>query len=340
VELVVAAALVGLLTVALVELLDTSLTVWRRTEERRDATEVASSVGELVTADLAALTGEARGDLLFDWHPFDADGDGIAGLGLARLRLVRRASAAELQRLGLDAPEHRRSGALVEVVWALLPGEGDAFLPGVLWRGERVVDGGDPGASLLAAGFFDGRGYPPTDALTEVVGGVLWFGARFASQTTILTDGWELGSRLEHASAAWDAWTRGRLDAEAFEWNRPAAGTPAADGLPRLPRRVRLELELARPADLARRTVLAERLAEDETVLEVADPRHLPEPGGHVLVDEEWMRVTSITGSRARVDRARRGTRRTAHPRGRAVRFGASTVWEVPIALHREDWNL
>jgi hypothetical protein len=360
VELVLAIGLLSILMVAIFNLLDGFLSLWERSETRRQLVEESSGVLELIAADLASLEGGPRGDLLAEWVSFDTDGDGLREKAWPRLRLVRHASPAEIARLQAGAAEKDPGEGLLEVVWAVLPARRSASEPdlraeGILWRGEQLFRGTrdkDEAPSFFDERFTSASGQLPPGAVNEVTHGVLWLGVRFAGQTTILGDirapadgksgegGWALGHALTDSSASWDAWSRGRPDAERHHWNQPPAGMPAPRGRPVLPRRVRLELELERERDLKRRTRLERVLNATDSAIEVGDGTRLPPKGGHVLIDAEWMEVVSISGNRAVVRRAARGTRAAIHEAGAVAHYGQSLLREVPIAMQQEDWHL
>src|SRR6185295_14167409 len=99
VELLLALGLLTILIVALLKLIDTSLSILDRTDENRELAEMSAAVMELLCEDVHALEGGARGDLLADWALFDVDRDGISGAPFQRLRLVRHVNAGALQRL-------------------------------------------------------------------------------------------------------------------------------------------------------------------------------------------------------------------------------------------------
>jgi prepilin-type N-terminal cleavage/methylation domain-containing protein len=344
IELLLAVGLFSLLLVALLKLVDTSMTIWQRTDDQRELGQASAAVMELFSEDLQALEGGARGDLLAEWVLQDTDGDGIEGMPRARLRLVRHMGAAGLQRLAKRAPgedlETFERGR-VEVVWALLPseGRGDERAAGRLVRGERLLED-DATLSFFDAAYFGASGKPAPGSTAELTAGVLWFEPWFASQTSVLHDGWSLGDTLADCGASWDAWTRARPDAERSLLNRPATGMPTAKDVPLLPRRVRLALELERTADLRLRTTLAAELGPESTSFLVRDGRKLPEPGRFLMLGDEWMELRSVDGDRVGVTRGQRGTRALLHPAGALVHFGHRTVREVPVDLVREDWDL
>jgi len=336
-ELLVAVALASILMVALFQLLDTSLNLWGRGEVRRSVIELSSSTAELVTRDLRALHNGFDGDFLCEWVAFDLDGDGVADRSWQRMRIVRQASPKEMVRLGWPRAEE----GLVEVVWAVLPvGRGKELASeGVLMRGEQIVPGAD-GTSFFAPGFFDRSGLPRVGALQEVVGGVLWFGPAFATQTSIVHDGWKIGYELADACASWDAWNQRRPDANQHEWNEPGAGMPRVEKHPLLPRRVRLELEFERPADRKRRTRTLELIEPNQTSFDVETGSLVPRAGEHILIGAEWMQVASKAGDRVYVKRGLRGTAPVLHKSGAMVHHGETLVVEVPIALYNDDWRL
>ena len=315
VELLLALGLMAVLMVALVNLIDTSLEIWGRTESERELVEVGSAVVELMERDLAALEPGPRGDLVAELEAWDLDGDQVPLGVLPRLRLVKRASAEELRRMG--APPDRD---LVEVVWAVLPNKeaaaGAGRSIGLLYRGERPHGKGER-LSFFDEGFIDAAGRTPAGAMEFVGGGVLWLGFGFATQTSIVHDGWTFGDQLQDCSTSWDAWSKGRPDLGKSSWNEPGAGMPPVKDAPLLPRRIRIELEIERPDELVRRTRLAQALETKGSQMAVEDGGRLPEPGSMILVDEEWMEVLSVAGDRVAV-RPRPARHPRAHPpRGR-----------------------
>lgn len=348
VELLLSAGLLALLVAAVFVLLRQFMTVWDKSEVRRMQVEEASGVAELCAADLAALEPGPRGDFLAEWAFFDHDGDGVAETKWPRVRLVRHASVAELARLqaGENRADRIAGEGLIEVIWAVLPlepGTRDVSKRalGALWRGERIY-GPARGADVS---FFDEKylsagGVPRPTSAQEVSGGVLWIGMQFATQTSLLREGWKLGRSPADSVACWDAWQRGRANAQRHIWNDPSDFLPKAGDTPLLPRRVRLEFEFEHPADLKRRTRMSMYLAQQDGAFEVDDPAKLPDPGGHVLVDSEWMRVESVMGRWVNVRRGERGTAPTAHENGSVIHYGRTLVRDVPIAVHREDWDL
>ncbi|NOT29457.1 MAG: prepilin-type N-terminal cleavage/methylation domain-containing protein, partial [Planctomycetes bacterium] len=284
VELLLAVGLFSILIVALLRLVDTSLTIWGRTDESRELSEMGGAVMDMLAADVHALEGGKRGDLLADWRLFDLDQDGISGAPVQRLRLVRLFGAAELQRLDVGAPFETFERGLAQVGWAVLPGTGDTpdeRAIGTLVRGERLLGDADT-LSFFDPSFFGPSGKPVPGSLYEITGGVLWFNAWFASQTSILHEGWKLGDGLVHCAASWDAWNRARPDTERSIFNSPPGGMPQAKDVPLLPRRVRLELELERPRDLRFRTRLATAANVEDSTLLVRDGRRLPAAGGMI----------------------------------------------------------
>jgi hypothetical protein len=338
VELVLAVGLAALLSGALLVLLDSSLDVFRRTESRRDLAEMGAGVGELLDRDLAALCGDARGDLVAQWLRYDTDGDGIARAPALRLALVRHATRAELAAArGRDATGFPDRG-LLEVVWTARPARSGGGVAAddrpelLLLRGERLV--GDPGRpSLLSPEAWDASGRTGAGVLREVTAGVLWFGVELARTGTDLAPGWAVGTGRGDAAASWDARGASRPDGELAAWNVDgAAMEPARAGI-RLPRRVRVTLELERAADRRRRPRLGAALQPEETTLELDDPTRAPAPGTAILVGEEWMRVRSVSGRTLAVERGARDTGPAPHAAGALVHFGARAVREVPIEV-------
>ena len=342
IELLLALALVSVLFVALMRLMDTTMTIWERTETGREINAVSGGVLDLLQRDLVALEGGPRGDLLFQWVLRDVDRDGVATAPFPILRFVRQASAADLLSLDPQAAIDPRAIDLIEVCWALVPSAGDSTqgrAVAVLLRGARRLSNPDS-LSFFDEDFLDSAARPLAGAMEEVSGGVLWVAAQFATQTSIVHDSWEAGDELKDVSRSWDAWARGRPDRELTDWNRPHAGVPATEGSPRLPRRIRLELEIERPAELRRRPHLEQSIEKDEVRIALDDDRRMPNEGMYLLVDEEWMRVTAVKGAHVVVRRGARSTRPAPHASGAQVHFGRRQVRDVAVALYREDWDL
>ncbi|MDG1499376.1 MAG: prepilin-type N-terminal cleavage/methylation domain-containing protein [Planctomycetota bacterium] len=385
IELILAMGLFSLLMIALLQLIDTSTTLWRNVDARREKTESSGGMGERLAKDLSTLEAGQEGDFLADWGLIEADGDKVPTLTAARMRFVRRASSAELSRLAESqevefTPEEiaelalleeagileslkdwsRMNRGLVEVTWFLcaddvpiVQGEIPRF-HGKLMRGMRTVDDGS------SMSFFDERifmtsGRPIFEAagvIEEIATGVLWMNMEFASQAT-LTDSdfskdaapraWKAGELVTDGSLSWDAWSQNRPNVEACDRNKPAAGLTPMDALdtnPQLPRRVRITFEMQPERDILRRTTLRAAIDHQVDQFIVADGMRLPEAGTHILVDEEWMLMTSKSGDRVNVKRAQRGTMAGAHRPGTMVQYGWSTTREIPIAMFREDWDL
>lgn len=353
IELVLAAALMAVLMMAVFGLMEGSLSLWRKSETRRNLSEQASGVSELLAADLRALEGGARGDLLAEWERFDTDGDGLKESAWPRLRFVRQASAAEMARIeaahSADAGATRAPGqgpgqgpGLVEVAWFVLPydkKDPDARSEGLVYRGVRRLDEREAD-SFFAKGFLAVGGTPDLSRLDEVTGGVLWLRPLFATQTSIVHDGWVAGPELADAATSWDAWAEERPDPTRHEWNVPGEGMPKVEEHALLPRRVRLELEVERPVDRKRRTRSLERIELSDVAFEVDDERLLPEPGAFLKLDGEWMELKSRSGRQVIVSRGVRGTQPMIHDPGTLVHWGLPLVREVEVEMYREDWNL
>lgn len=357
IEIVVSTGLLTLLAIAAMELVQTTLVVWERAEARRDGATLAGELGDLLVDDLENILGSPAGDLLCEWVSTDIDGDDIADLHSPRLVLVRPRSKDELKQRNLGAG---LAPGLVEVAWTLSPEfapkgirgpEPDARL--ALWRIERLIDGNaaNPFAaqatSLFETRAFGADGRPSAAARksameeSRVSSSALWVRFLFASQTSLVHEGWELGAGPANCSASWDAWNAGRTDAAAHAWNEPPAGMPLdPNGRPLLPRRIRIEFEIEREQDLKYRPALAASLAPRDVELSLNDDRYLPAPGAWIRIDEEWMEVRSVKGKRLGVVRAERETRAAIHEAGAMVHWGAVSVREVSVAAYREDWGL
>lgn len=360
IELVLALGLFALLSMMVVQVLDSTLRVWGSAQGQRYAIGTHAMLSSQILGELDQVASGERGDLLVDWELFDTNGDLVATRPLPRVRFVRRATAADLVRLGqreidpTDPDTARIRGGelpLVEVVYCALPrplevtdasGALPENLPGlpgdvVLWRGERLVDDRSR-PSAFDDGFFQ-FGFPPPGSAEPLHGGVLWFELQFAGRGTRLDRGWQVGATPQDAVRAWDARGGARLDPALHDFNRPYAALPSYRGEPLFPRRIRLVLEIEAPSDTERRATLARAVAPEDTEIVVDQPRHLPRPDTFVLVGEEWMRVVRVTGNRVRVERGLRGSGALAHRPGTPLQSGRRFEREVSIPLFREDWR-
>jgi hypothetical protein len=357
VELVLALGLLSLLMIVVFQLLDRTLSVWRRAETRRSLLEQGSVIADLLAHDLRGIEGGRRGDCVIDWVRFDTDGDGIAESKWPRIRLIRQGSAREVARILADervasvskgemtddAPLELGKPGLIEALWLVAPAsltDANARAEGVLWRGERRTDDATT-KSFFAPDFFGTSNRPPAGSTDEVSGSVLWLGILCATQTTALEDGWKIAGTMESAVPSWDAWTKLRPDEQMHPWNDPPPWLPKARELPLLPRRIQIELELERPVDRLRRTRVVQTVETEAGGFTVDDGDRLPHgTGSFVLIDAEWMSVTSVDGNFASVKRAQRGTTAATHGANALVHFGQRLVREVPVATYREDWDL
>ncbi len=343
VEVLLALGLFSILMVALVRLADTCFTLWSDTELRREQAERASALLERLGRDLRSLEPGAAGDLVCAWETRDADGDGLPGLVLPRLLLVRARSAAETARASdADALAARdrllraaRAGDRALVLWAFGPAP-DAPAPPALLRAEVALD--DPAAGVLSALSAAGDVRPLAALAQTREEDVLWLSFRFATATTALEEGWRLDGGLSASAASWDAWSRGRPDPERSGFNEPAPGLLAARDAPLLPRRARVELELELARERAWRPRLSAALEPGETLLRITDRARWPAPGTFLLVDEEWIELVASGGDEASVRRARRGSVERAHAAGTLVHHGRAFALEVPLAGAREAW--
>ncbi|MFT7667364.1 MAG: prepilin-type N-terminal cleavage/methylation domain-containing protein [Planctomycetota bacterium] len=369
IELVLAAGLLSILMVAVFGLIDGTLRIWRQSETRRNLTEQASGVLDLMAKDLRALDGGARGDILIEWASFDTDGDEIKESLWPRLRFVRQASQAELTRMSPPvapepAPEEEseEGGAkaaapvaqapvpasneitgpgLIEVCWAIVPmsmQDSEARAEGLVFRGVRRVS--DPSDSFFDPGFLKSNGQVRTEELDEVSGGILWLQPLMATQTSIVHESWDIGTEAPDAATSWDAWELDRPDMTIHGWNEPNDGMPKVKDRPLLPRRIRLELEFERPKDRMRRASTLTRIELSDVAFEVTDGRRMPSPGAHIKIDGEWMLVSTVRGERVTVKRGQRGTEIAIHDPQALVHWGLAIIREIPIALYQEDWNL
>ena len=336
-ELVLAVGLFAILSLAVFRLLEGTLGTWRKSEVRRNQMETCTAVLELLAKDLSSLEGGGRGDLLVEWETFDTDADGHRESLWPRLRFLRQASAADAARVASMTDAVVNGPDLTEVCWAVLPTKGDESV-GMIWRGERLIHGGE--GDFFDSSFVSSNGQPGAGQLDELTGGILWLQPLLATQTSVVYDGWSIGTGLEHAATSWDAWKRDRPDDTRHEWNEPGRGMPRAGDQPILPRRVRIEIEYEDPAQRRRRTRLSSDLPAVDVSFEVDDETRIPKAGAFVLIDAEWMLIRTKNGKRVTVKRGTRGSKAAYHDAGARISYGGTVVREVEIPTYREDWKL
>jgi type II secretory pathway pseudopilin PulG len=371
IELVLATALLSFLMIAVFALIDGSLRLWRKSETRRNLTEQAIGVMELLSHDLRNLEGGTRGDLLVEYQSYDTDGDGAHETVWPRIRLVRQASMAEMTRFAMLALEEEQSledteeepepledetlggqfdpddaegPALIEVCWVVVPAgtkDPDQRSEGLVHRGARPLGRVGDSGSYFANSFIRNSGVPRLEELDEVTGGLLWLGPLMATQTSIVHEEWRMGGELQDAATSWDAWNLARPDVTVHAWNQPGAGMPrGTKDHALLPRRIRFELEFERPLDRKRRTRTSTRIEFGDVAFDVDDGQRLPREGGFIKIDGEWMKLRSANDRRITVKRGVRGTTAMAHEMGAMIHWGLPLISEIPVATYREDWDL
>ncbi len=365
IELVLASALFAFMMITVFQLIESSLSLWRRGEARRSVLEQTTSVAEVLARDLRTLEGGQFGDLLIEWVSFDANKDGVVDSVQPRIRMVRQVTATEraliyelsavaraevLSRGGTQVraediakPDLNEGHALSEVIWSFAPiGSKDSDLntESVVYRGERLLDDTTT-KSFFSPEFLLQSGAIPSGILEEVSSGLLWIDVLCAAQTSVVKEGWNRGGNMTDCATSWDSWRRGRPDVELHDWNQEHNGLPIIDGKPVFPRRVRIEFEFERLRDRRFRARTTEALGVEDVSFEVDIPERIPRGKDvWICIEQEWMKVRSVNGSRIGVERGSRGSAAVSHAPGLMVHHGVRMVREVPIAVYREDWNL
>ncbi len=354
VELLAAAALFAVLGTLLFQVVRGAMDVWATGERNRELHDRAAAALDLLADDVRALwpglPGAVEQDarLLCTWRAEDPEGDGadvwvVPSLAFARLDLESRTldwlaragdapggQAAVLRLVETDPATLRPTGGLAESLYtlAVLPGR---QLPSLVRR-VRLPLGGE--GSLLDPELPERRDRLLQEAV-PLADAVLWFGLEFWSGGTTA---WGLPGGAPGAPAtSWDS-TRGILPAgdPGFPWGAgPASLLDARDDV--FPRLLRATLVLAR--EDGEGGALAEALTADAGSLRLASTAFLRDQDlvDHLLVDGEWLAVTSRDGAVLGVQRGARGSRPAAHPAGSRVRAGRSfvRVIEVPVARDR-----
>lgn len=347
-ELLLAVGLFALLAVGLLRFLNGTLTILREADANAELLAEQAALFDWLVRDLEGPVAGSEGDFLIDWEVFDVDGDGLAGRPWPRVRLVREARPEEFDRLGLTFGARDRR-PLLEICWAVLPragGPAPEGAPGVrgdgvLLRGERLRDA--PGQSFFDPQFFDAAGRPGA-GLEELATGILGLRVLCATETSVVQESWKAGVSIEQAAIAWDGRALGRPRLERHPLNERHQFLPAPADQPsaevRLPRRIRIELELEREADTLRRSTLRAQVDPEADFLLVSREERLPpDVGAMILVGEEWMRVTGVREQKVSVQRGLRGTRIAGHRAGTPIQFGRTVSREIVLPMGGQRWE-
>ncbi|MEZ6005020.1 MAG: prepilin-type N-terminal cleavage/methylation domain-containing protein [Planctomycetota bacterium] len=350
IELLVASMLGALVMAALVRFVGFTLNTWSGSEIQRSRSGSIQATLDRVAGDLTRVHPGALGDFLLEWVPFNLDEDPGVDRCLPRLRFGTRPSAEHWERLvksgwtdaereqfleagfGVGSPGYEtqqdlpqvrdilRPG-LAEVLWVLLPetrSGGEAA--GVLYRMEQRRP--EPPAAALCELSLGAEGdFLETLPLEPVAHDVLWWDVVLLESGVPLDAA--IGSEAGQARRAWDGLGAHRVNREVAPMNLDIADLGARHSRPRLPERVRLELEIETAADRDTRPRLAVALDREAGELEVTRGERLPEPGAFLRIDGEWLQLQSVDGDRAAVLRGQRGTLAALHERGARVHFGA-----------------
>lgn len=318
--------------------------LWPRIRFVRDAS----------TAELASIQRRELADLARETRRRAAEGgDRRAQEAPEALTEEELLAAAGITReelaLGGGGVRDVDGSGLVEILYAVVPEgrEGEDRFTGVLLRQERVHTAGQPRV-LTSDDAFDSAGNPVAGAARELARGVLWLRPLLATQTTVIDPGvstemggWRVTEGLRTAATSWDAWRLGRPDVELSDWNEPAPGMPGLGPRPALPRRIRLELETQSSRDRARAPRLLETIDEAQGSFQVTSGARLSRAiGKHVLVGGEWMILRSVTRDTATVRRGARGTAGRTIAEGTPIFFGPTSVVELEVPVHDDDWRL
>ena len=162
--------------------------------------------------------------------------------------------------------------------------QGPARFAGTLVRAERLHRAGEE-LMFMSQDIFPRKGVlPHADAgALELVTGLLWLEPLLATRLTRIRaaeseeDGrpWRVDVGRASAATSWDAWGRGRPDADLTALNEAAPGMATPGERPLLPRSVRLSIEVMRPGLLKRGPTTRLAVGPEETVLDLTTTRVL-----------------------------------------------------------------
>ena len=349
-ELLAAAALFSVLGVLLFQMVRSAMDVWATGERNRELADRANSAFELLATDLrdawAGTPGTALpGALLCTWRPEDDDKDGEPERRIPLLRFTRlcheQAGLEWLARAGdvaggqesvaglqpQDPTTLRPTGGLAESLYTLAARAG-APLPALL-RVVHTPAGGE--RSLLDPELEQQKERLLSDA-APAADDVLYFGVEFWGPGTTA---WGPDGRCY---TAWDS-TRGIIPPadEGFPFGvGPASRADSSDDI--WPRLVRLTLVLDRAGGATGSGTLSEAAGAEAKAITVADASFLrdEEAPDHVLIDDEWLAVSSIDGRTLQVQRGARGTVAAVHGERARVRTGRTFRRVLALSAGRE----
>ncbi|MCA8921507.1 MAG: type II secretion system protein [Planctomycetes bacterium] len=371
-ELLVATAVLSILGLALMVVLRGGLATWRRAEARRASFDAGQAVLRQLREDLLCAVGPYETSEPYGQVDLrlvcDADERGRTRLFLTRaikgesehpvLGLAGNAVASDGvydYRADTDEARHdrlRATGGTAEVAWVIDD-------QGVLYRGVRAPVGppgslfGDVDPYELAplwspdAAPEDPSAQAPS-LLRPFATEVLYFEVRFWTQ---FTTSWDLKypcSKVKDDSGPTLHWDSTRAILQPPEGLRPDefdffVGRKSLDD-PRddvLPEKVRVTLVIREAPEAGSSTYLSATIGPREQSLPVQEPGRLQEGGGYVLIDDEWIRYSEVSGGSAVVsERGARGTAPAEHGLNSVVEVGRQFVTVVALPGGREDWGI
>ncbi len=355
-ELLVAVAVLVLLTLGLYGALSGAMSIWRMGESRRQTDEEARTILAELSADLESIhparpqgaplpgcfvRGSPAGDLLVrfvrtlggrDVTPrIRSAGEGTPAEGWSAHRLSGRGAGPDDLLLA--------QGGLVEVFWFY------SSATETLLRGERAPVGG-------AGSFFDWNTVSNVAFLQQV--------GRTVSRHVLAIEALFWGPD----TTSWDPLLQPAVGGPLKEWDSTCQVDPAFpyQGDPRgaslggafLPEKVRLNVVVGSPDGGERTANLARPLAAADGVLEVNRPQGFPDaednPFPFLKVEGEWIRYTAKSGNRFTLaQRGARGTTAVDHPVSVAtpagalvpvqVRSGRLHTLTVDVPVARSGWR-
>ncbi|MEZ6183864.1 MAG: type II secretion system protein [Planctomycetota bacterium] len=371
-ELLVATAVLSILGLSLMVVLRGGLATWRRAEARRASFDAGQAVLRQLREDLLCAVGPFETPDPYGQVDLRLVCD-VDAAGRPRLILTRALKGeSEHPVLGLagnavagDAvydyrADHeearfdrlRATGGTAEVAWVHAP-------DGTLYRGMRAPVG-PPGSLFQDVDPYElAPLWSPEAALEEpdpdapsllrpFATDVLYFEVAFWTQFTTTWDRKYPTSKVKEKSGPtlhWDS-TRGILQApddlrdDEFDFwvGRRSKDDPRDDVFPE---KVRVTLVIREHPAAGTSTYLTGPVGVGDQSLPLQEPGRLDPDGGWVLVDEEWIRYSEVSGGNAVIaQRGGRGTVPAEHGLNSTVEAGRVFVTVVALPAGREDWGI
>lgn len=347
-----------------IRLLSGGLSLWKMADESRDLDERGRAALDLIHRDLWLTDGSVNSKFVVDYGDVPTRGESMSACRLRFVRTMNRIDDARMRggfanrggsaavvgdtvaaknntKPGGDtAAEPPPNIGLLEVAYSVA-GDPAAKDPSLLQLRRAFApaepDGG--AGSIFTKDYFTktGKGFNDPASSGEVIAGVLYFGVKLGSQRTTDMDKPRDGGGPENV---WDS-TRfefTNMKLSAFTKFTFGSDRPLLDRERIYPRRVRVQLLLAREDADRRNVKLAKEVDFAATDIPLDDPTPLEVSAGDIVkIGGELVEVADVGPRFLKIrTRAALGTKALSHAAGVTVQRGRMYTMDVPIDAARD----